>query len=418
MSTKAAIHGKTSFAFPVALMFVLLLISSAPGQGRHTPELNGVRHASGPDQTRITIGLSGRVEYAKGRIGNPERVFVDLKGAVIGRGVPAALSVNDGLVKGVRVGQFDRETVRVVVDILKTDYDYRIALLGEPSRLVIDISPKTPGPKTPEPKTPEKKEEVQQPVIRADPSLKRKVVIDAGHGGRDPGAVGRNGLYEKSVVLDIALRVRQIMAKEYPLYEIMLTRDRDVFLPLDVRASIANKNRADLFVSIHANASTNRHAKGIETYLLNWTNDVEAMKVAARENAISLKKMKQVQSELGFILASLEREAKRNESVKLAGNIQNTLVTNMRDEYSLVTDLGVKQALFYVLVGAKMPSALVEVSFISNPIEENLLSKDHYRQALAESIARGIHGYFSSVPQQKTARSGGNRAIPASYTKR
>ncbi|HWR90478.1 MAG TPA: N-acetylmuramoyl-L-alanine amidase, partial [Dissulfurispiraceae bacterium] len=405
------------------LMFVVLVVSSASGQSKHTLEVSGVKHASGADQTRISIGLSGQAEFAKGRIGNPERVFIDLKGAVIGRGVPAALPVNDGLVKGVRIGQFDRETVRVVVDIVKADYDYRVSWQGEPSRLVIDISSKTTGLKTPEPNAPEpkiqeKKEEVKQPVIRADPSLKRRVVIDAGHGGHDPGAVGRNGLYEKNVVLDVALRVRQIMAREYPLYEIMLTRDKDVFLPLDVRASIANKNKADLFVSIHANASTNRNAKGIETYLLNWTNDIEAMKVAARENAISLKKMKQVQSELGFILASLEREAKRNESVKLAGNIQNTLVTNMRDEYSLVTDLGVKQALFYVLVGAKMPSALVEVSFISNPIEETLLSRDHYRQALAESIARGIHGYFSSVPQQKTARSGGNRAIPASYTKR
>jgi N-acetylmuramoyl-L-alanine amidase len=233
--------------------------------------------------------------------------------------------------------------------------------------------------------------------------VKRTVVIDAGHGGHDPGAVGPSGLYEKNVVLDIAMRVREIMKKDYPFYNVILTRDSDVFIPLPERAEIANRNSADLFVSVHANSSTNRKAGGIETYLLNWSNDAEALKVAARENAISLKKMKQMKGELGVILASLERESKRDESVKVAGSIQNSLASSVGQKYPDVNDLGVKQALFYVLVGAKMPSTLVEVSFISNPKEEKLLAGESYRQFLARSIADGIHKYFAAQPPQHVA---------------
>lgn len=119
--------------------------------------------------------------------------------------------------------------------------------------------------------------------------LKKRIVIDAGHGGHDPGAVGPNKLYEKDVVLDIALKLRELLQKNAN-YEVFLTRDKDVFIPLEQRTAIANSKNADLFVSIHANASSNRSAKGIETYMLNWTNSEESMKVAARENAISLKR--------------------------------------------------------------------------------------------------------------------------------
>ena len=229
------------------------------------------------------------------------------------------------------------------------------------------------------------------------------MVIDAGHGGHDPGAVGPSGLYEKDVVLDIAIRVREIMKRDYPFYNVILTRESDVFIPLPERSEIANRNNADLFVSVHANSSINSKARGIETYLLNWSNDAEALKVAARENAISLKKMKQMKSELGVILASLERESKRDESVKVAGSIQNSLASSVGNKYPEVNDLGVKQALFYVLVGAKMPSTLVEVSFISNPKEEKLLASDFYRQFLARSIADGIHKYFSSQAPRHVA---------------
>jgi len=179
-----------------------------------------------------------------------------------------------------------------------------------------------------------------------------------------------------------------------------LTRDKDVFIPLKDRAKIANNIGADLFLSIHANASPNRHARGIETYFLNWTDDEEALRVAARENAISVKKMKQVQSELGVILASLDRDRKRDDSIKLAGNIHTSIVSNIKSQFPKVNDLGIKSALFYVLVDAEMASALAEVSFMSNPEEERLLADDSYKQQLAYSLTQGINAYFNSAPPQ------------------
>src|SRR5208283_2506147 len=314
----------------------------------------------------------------------------------------------DTLVKGIRLGQFTADTARIVFDLLSADYDFKIFSLEDPSRLIIDIFTKESNGKKQIPGDIEKPVAPPKPDKNREASIiRRKIVIDPGHGGHDTGAIGPTGLYEKDVVLDIALRVRSIINKEYPAYEVILTRDSDVFIPLPERAKIADKSGADFFLSIHANASPNRKARGIETYLLNWTNDEEALKVAARENAISLKKMKQVQSELGVILASLDRDRKRDGSLNLAGNIQRSLVSSIKSRHPKVADLGVKQALFYVLVDAQMPSALAEVSFISNPEEENLLSDGAYKQELAESIVDGINAYFVSEPRQQQVASGG-----------
>jgi N-acetylmuramoyl-L-alanine amidase len=196
--------------------------------------------------------------------------------------------------------------------------------------------------------------------------------------------------------------LRELLQKN-PNYEIFLTRDKDVFIPLEQRTAIANSKNADLFVSIHANASPRKAAKGIETYMLNWTSSEESMKVAARENAISLKKMRQMNKKemdsLDMILSDLSRENKRDESIKLAHYIQKDLVSDLHRDYNHIVDLGVKQALFYVLFGAKMPSVLVEVAFISNPLEERLLSKDDYRGYLAKSISEGITKYMLKSPE-------------------
>jgi N-acetylmuramoyl-L-alanine amidase len=192
-----------------------------------------------------------------------------------------------------------------------------------------------------------------------------------------------------------------------------LTRSKDVFLPLEERTAIANKENADLFVSIHANASTRRATKGIETYLLNWTDDEEAMKVAARENAISLKKMRAIHRQFDIVKVikdDLMRQNKRDESVKLAHYIQKSMVSNLNNHYANIIDLGVKQALFYVLFGARMPSVLVEVSFISNPKEERLLSQESYRMEIARSISEGIYTYFNAEPTlQKVVEYKGKR---------
>jgi N-acetylmuramoyl-L-alanine amidase len=392
------------------LFFCILLLPSTAASG-DAVELKGIRHWVTSESVRIAIDISGSVEFTKGRLTNPERLYCDLKNIKLKKGLQTNYPFAEGLVKTVRISQYNANTVRIVFDLRKADYDYKISSLEDPPRLIIDFFPKG---------TDEKKIDAKADMFL----LKRVVVLDAGHGGHDPGAVGFKGLYEKDVVLDIVRKMRDIMTSEYPLYEVILTRDSDVFIPLDERAAVANKKDAELFVSVHANASPNRQARGIETYLLNWTNDEESMRVAARENAISLKKMKQVQNELGFILASLERESKRDESVKLAGHIQNSLTSTITQQYHEVSNLGVKQALFYVLVGAKMPSSLVEVSFISNPEEEKLLSDESYRQKIAYSIVAGIHAYFAATPPQKVAyrkdakSKNSHKPKPVKYTRR
>jgi len=160
---------------------------------------------------------------------------------------------------------------------------------------------------------------------------------------------------------------------------------------------LANAKKAELFISIHTNASKRKNTRGLETYFLNWTNDKEATKVAARENKVSVKKMQKMQNELQFILQDLARDNKREESMRLAHSVQNSMVTSLKKKYSRIKDLGVKYALFYVLVGAEMPSILVEVSFVSNREEEKRLSTEQYKNRIAEAIAQGINSYITQA---------------------
>ncbi len=341
-------------------------------------EISDVSFWSYPEYTRVAISLSGSAEYSRRRLSNPDRLCIDIKNGKINKELKSNLSVENGMLKAIRAGQFDLHTVRVVLDLEKI-IEYKI-ISDDPEKIIIDVYGNT--------------------VL----SLKKKIVIDAGHGGHDPGAVGPNKLYEKDVVLDIALKLKKILS-QFPNLEVFLTRDKDVFLKLDERTAIANSKNADLFVSVHANASTSRAAKGIETYLLNWTNDEEALKVAARENQISLRKMRSMHremSDLDITLSDLRRDNKRDESIKLANYIQRRMVADLNSEYDEITDHGVKGAFFYVLYGAQMPSVLVEVSFISNPREERRLSKEKYRTELANSIAVGIEKYISVSTEIKS----------------
>ncbi|PKL52103.1 MAG: N-acetylmuramoyl-L-alanine amidase [Nitrospira bacterium HGW-Nitrospira-1] len=367
----------TGFLF---LLISLMLSFPLPSSAADTVNVTDIRFWSYPEYTRVVISLTDQVAFSKNRLSNPDRLYFDLKNSRIKTEIKKNISVSNEMLKSVRAAQFDSSTVRVVLDLEKIT-DYKIITLEDPVRLIIDI--------------------YGQAIF----SVKKRIVIDAGHGGHDPGAVGANKLYEKDVVLDIAMKLRDILAGN-PNYEVFLTRDRDVFIPLEQRTAIANSKNADLFVSVHANASPRRAAKGIETYMLNWTTDEESMKVAARENAISLKKMRQMNRKemdiLDIIKSDLSRENKRDESIKLAHYIQKNLVSDLNKNYNHIVDLGVKQALFYVLFGAKMPSVLVEVSFISNLLEEKLLSKDDYRGDLAKSISEGIAKYMAKAPEGQT----------------
>lgn len=378
---------------PFVLVCLFSLTSLVIASGRI--EVKGIRYWSSPDYTRIVVDLSDPIEFSKNRLSNPDRLFFDLKDTTMAKDIETKLPIGDGILKAVRAGQFKPDTVRVVLD-LENISDFNTFMLDSPARLVIDVYGTGREMKKPE------------AVL-----TKRRIIIDPGHGGHDPGAVGYKGLYEKDVVLDIALKLKKLLLSD-PLNEVFLTRETDVFIPLEERTVIANKKNADLFVSIHANASPKRKTRGIETYLLNWTNDVEAMRVAARENAISLKKMKEMQKKmdiLEIIKSDLVRENKRDESIKLAHYIQKSMVSTLNNgnNNKEILDLGVKQALFYVLFGARMPSVLVEVSFISNPEEEKLLSQESYRIQIAKAIAEGLNKFSTSIPSipavQKVAES-------------
>jgi len=218
-----------------------------------------------------------------------------------------------------------------------------------------------------------------------------RIVIDPGHGGQDPGARA-SGTSEAEISLDIALRLERLF-QQVPNAEVLLTRRRDVFVPLEERTAIANRAGADLFLSIHVNGSRNRQAGGVETYFLNFATNQDAAEVAARENAVSGQSMGALQD----VVKAITLNNKLNESRDFATLVQRELVTTLRPANGAVKDLGVKQAPFMVLIGAAMPSVLTEVSFLTNAQEARLLKSTAYRQRIAEALFEAIRKYQTSL---------------------
>ncbi len=220
----------------------------------------------------------------------------------------------------------------------------------------------------------------------------RKIVIDAGHGGHDPGSIGRGGLQEKDLVLDVAQRVERLLRDDLGT-DVVMTRSTDVFIPLEERTGIANAKGADLFLSIHANSSRNSAARGIETYFLNFTKDPHAEAVAARENAISPATLKDLQN----LVKAITNNSKVDESRDFAASIQEAMMGGLRTVVPSMPNRGVRQAPFYVLIGANMPSILAEISFVSNPEEEKLLKTPEHREKIAASLVEGVKTYLESL---------------------
>jgi N-acetylmuramoyl-L-alanine amidase len=216
-----------------------------------------------------------------------------------------------------------------------------------------------------------------------------RIVIDPGHGGHDPGAL-KNGVSEAELVLDVALRLEELLLKQ-PATEVILTRRSNIYVPLDERTAIANREGADLFLSIHANASANLNARGIETYFLNFATTADAEAVAARENSASGRTM----SKLPDIIKAITLNNKRDESRDFAALVQRSLFQQLRT--AGMRNLGVKQAPFAVLIGAEMPSILAEIAFVSNRQDQQLLKKASYRQKIAEALLAGIVRYQQTL---------------------
>jgi N-acetylmuramoyl-L-alanine amidase len=409
---------------------------AAQGAAKHAGVVTSIRHRSGGAYTRIVIDQTGSVKFQASELKNPDRLVFDLINTRLDAALHSyPLPVNDGILKQVRVSQHDPDTVRIVLDLASLK-NYIAFPLHDPERLVIDVTGESNAAGTADAGTETASAEAVSPPQKAEPtpggpavtpepnlaapatrppsnsdgmklSLSRQlglkvktIAIDAGHGGHDPGAMSKNGLKEKTITLDIAKRLA-VLVKDRLGCEVVMTRDKDVFIPLEDRPAIAKTKGADLFVSIHVNANRKRKARGIETYIQSLrASDRDAMVTAARENAMSTKNMSELKSELDRIFADLAKDDKLEESLQLAHTVQASLVETMKPVQGHVVNLGVKRAFFYVLINTEMPSILAEVGFISNPEEEKLLRTESYRQSVAEALFQGVRNYVSDRSPQ------------------
>ncbi len=373
----------------------------------HMAMVKGLRFGSLPTRTRIVIDTDKAVTFKHGILGKSETdpavklLYIDIKNSLLMGVSKSELCIDDERVKFLRASHKDDDTVRILVET-KTYKDYKVFSLRSPSRVVVDVWGQSSAPAH---------EEEQDEGDGASPGAiieatdlasqlhlgVKRIVIDPGHGGQDAGAPGfEKGVYEKDVVLAIGNILADKIRKELGI-EVLMTRSDDTFITLEERTRIANKNKADLFISIHTNATLNKNAYGIETYFLNLARDKDSMAVAARENATSEKNISDLQS----ILDSLMRNTKITESSKLATYVQDSMVKNMSRSYDQIKSKGVKQAPFYVLLGARMPAILVETSFISNERECKRLTETEYQNKLCDSITDGIKAYIRKTSPMK-----------------
>lgn len=385
---------------------------------RGRAKVTDIRHWSNPHYTRIVIDVDSQTKYyahllkPDPSIGKPPRLYVDIYGAEKIGQLKEEIPINDGLLKGARAAQYDNETVRVVLDI-ESIKDYKIFPMLDPFRIIIDVRG---GDELTEPTlesllqgSGEDRKSLQASLNEEDFSLSRqlglgirKIVIDPGHGGKDPGAIGHGKTMEKDVNLEIARALKVKLEKNFN-YQVILTRETDIYLQLEERTAIANMENADLFVSIHANANRNRRAEGIETYVMNArASDRFAAEVAARENAVTSNSQGEFGSILESILIDMTKTNKVNESSRLASSVQTNLRSYMSKRYTGIKDLGVKRGPFYVLIGANMPSILIETGFITNKKEEQRLRNNKYLDSLSNAIALGIDNYAQIIKTAST----------------
>ncbi len=364
--------------------------------------VQGLRFWSNPSYTRIVIDadqetrFSHRLLKKDPSIKKPQRLYIDLSKSRLGRNIQKFVPINDELLSDARAGQYTGESVRIVVDI-KSFKTYKIFSLKNPFRIVLDVwgddsDRQTASPST-SPLTPSTGTLPPGAIARQLALGVSRIVIDPGHGGKDYGAPGYlKGVHEKNVVLQIAKRLARKVETELKC-DAVLTRTTDRYLTLEERTAIANTQNADLFISIHTNAVRDKRAYGIETFFLNLATDDDAIRVAARENATSAKNI----SDLETILNDLMQNAKISESSRLAAMVQQEVVLHLKNSFSHIRSKGVKQAPFYVLLGAQMPALLVETSFISNPRECKRLTSAKYQEALCDGIIRGIRKYIKET---------------------
>jgi len=398
-------------------------------QPRDFALVQNIRVKDYPGYTRLVLDLDHTTTFTQGRQASPDRAVVELQNARLSDTLRTTLA-HKKLPGDVFIAQPHARSVTVSVNLSRVR-DYKLIALSRPERLVVDLyhqteqnepvaaQPIAPPPpastlaKAPAPATessPPAQTAPAQPVAALQPTSLppvrnvprqakdiKLIVIDPGHGGKDPGAVGQHHTAEKDVTLQVGLKLRDLITKHLGV-QVLMTRDRDLFVELGDRAKFANSKDADLFVSIHVNSHPQRNTRGLEVYHFGEASDRRALEVAARENGTPLEN-----TGVGwqYILADFVTSKKIEKSQELAWTTKQAMVAHLDDHYDVV-DHGVKTAPFYVIRFTTMPSILAEIAFISNPAEEKLMRTDTFTSRIADAIFQGIRDYVS--PIQTAAR--------------
>jgi len=427
-------------------------VPASPAERSEFAKLIDLRYWSSPDYTRVVAYFDSPVSFKNKRLYKPDRIYFDIERTRISKRIAEWMMVmEDNFLRRVRIAHFNPKTTRIVLDFEKVG-KYSVFALNDPYRIVVDITSSDYGESTTLPElahlkndkdeTPSKKGErpktgddrtgsdvTRTPkgdadqngsdsrsaeVKAADKGKTMKVVplrnsdgnysivrqlglgvttivIDPGHGGKDPGMVIKKGVYEKDLVLDFAFRLKSTLEKDKK-YQVYLTRTSDKYLSLEERTAKAMQYKADLFISLHMNSYKSSKLRGMETYYLGFATDRQTEALAAQENAINQKSIGELQDILRLLV-----DAKVDESKDAARIISSTLSRRMKKRYSNFRSRGVKQAPFIVLIGANMPSLLLELGYLSNSLERRWLLSKSYRQTLAESVARGIVEYIENL---------------------
>ena len=378
---------------PIIASIIMGIPAGIVAQSVSLSTITGVRTGAHPTHTRIVFDLTQPTAYEVQTSPDGRELRVTMLAAVPASGLPATVTAGKSPhFSAIHLSQ-PTSTATLAIVQLKGSPTPQLFILQNPDRIVLDLhdAPTTAPPEKTGPTSAQTPSGRLQPTA-ASPASK-VIVIDPGHGGKDPGAIGRKGLQEKEMVLDIGHRLRRLLERQG--HKVVMTRKDDTFISLDDRATLANDRQADLFISIHANASPKRNVSGVEIYLLGRATDADARATAARENGGDAARM----NDLEQIFSDMALDYRINHSILLAHQTRDAFVRTVGREYR-VNDLGVKRAPFYVLMKSSMPSILAEVSFISNPAEEARLGQPAYRQKVAEALREGIQQYLAASALQ------------------
>jgi N-acetylmuramoyl-L-alanine amidase len=379
---EAAAKSKRSRTSPIRMAPIALGLTT----------IQNLRTATSPGMTRLVLDLDAKARPSKHPQLRAEGVIIEIPNAILSSSAKTKLAAGR-IAKPFVITQSSERSVEVSLPA-GSFQSYKLLTLANPYRLVIDVvRPGEPLSAPPVESTPSVELPLPTPPQPVQPRAKSftTIVLDPGHGGRDPGARGQRGTEEKDITLKVALKLRDLLRRQ-PGIRVLMTRERDQFVELEDRAKFANGQEADLFVSIHVNSHPQRSVKGIEIYHFGEAKDQRALEVAARENGTPL-------SSTGvgweYLVADLLTAKKIEASLELAWTAKEAMVTNLNGHYALV-DHGVKTAPFYVLRFTSMPSILAEIAYISNSAEEELLRTSHFSTRVAEALMDGINTFLAS----------------------